>query len=130
MAQTAQRRRAGRSWHGLGPLRGLGGLGLFVGLLGRQHPLRYHPCLFAHKLKRKFRCRGGTLLIWFKSQIYHHIIVRMLMQCHLNALHPRANPLLAWFHTNKIIPTQIPTCKSIWSTGLSSPTKINTFSSS
>lgn len=71
MAQTAQRRRAGRHRHGLGPLRGLGGLGLFMGLLGRQHPLRYDPCLFAHKLKRKFRCRGGTLLIWFKSQMYH-----------------------------------------------------------
>lgn len=71
MAQTAQRWRPGRGRHWVGSLRGLGGLGRFVGLFGRQHPLCYDPCLFAHKLKRKFRYRGGSLLIWFKSLIHH-----------------------------------------------------------
>lgn len=104
MAQTAQRRRPGRGRHGLGPLGGLGGLRLFVGLLGRQHPLRYDSCLFAHKLKRKFRGRGGNLLIWIKSQIYHphnrsHVYA-MPFEC---PPPPGRSLSLAWLHMNEII---------------------------
>lgn len=59
IAQAAQRRRPGQARHGLGPVRGLGGLRLFVGLLRRELTLRYDPRFSAHKLKHKFRSRGG-----------------------------------------------------------------------
>lgn len=59
----------------------------------------------------------GIYLFGLNHKFITHIIVRMLMQCHLDALHPRADPSLAWLHTNKIVYTNplthiISTCRS------------------
>lgn len=68
IAQTAQRRGPGQARLGLGSVRGLGGLRLFVGLLRRELTLRYDPRFSAHKLKHKFRCRGGIPCSFLKVQ--------------------------------------------------------------